>query len=253
MCVQEEDRLKHSNGGQLVFNVQHKKKNIQNSKNYQNKRPFPPGRNQSESGPSNAPQQKDWSNFPVDKDQCLKCKGRGHYKRDCPEFLKELLRKGEDTITFIDESLYLSYDKSTWWIDSGATTHVANSLQKSHMRRTLPRGARRIKVANGVEAEVEAIADFYLELHSGFVLYLRDVLYVPSLQRNLISVSKLDDDTIACHFGDGKCEIQVNSECVGLAFRQDKLYLLSLSKNVNVVCSENKNASSYENVTKKRK
>ena len=45
------------------------------------------------------------------------------------------------------------------------------------MRRTLPRGARRIKVANGVEAEVEAIAEFNLELHSGFVLYLRDVLY----------------------------------------------------------------------------
>jgi len=55
MCVQEEDRLKHSHGGQLVFNVQHKK-NIKNNKNYQNKRPFPLGRNHSESGPSNAPQ-----------------------------------------------------------------------------------------------------------------------------------------------------------------------------------------------------
>ena len=85
-----------------------------------NKRPFPPGKNQHESGPSRPPPQnlqKNWENFPVDKDQCLKCKGRGHYKRDCPEFLKELLRKGEDTITFVDESLYLSYDKSTWWID----------------------------------------------------------------------------------------------------------------------------------------
>ena len=78
------------------------------------------------------------------------------------------------------------------------------------MRRTLPRGARRIKVANGVEAEVEAIAEFNLELHSGYVLCLKYVLYVPSLQRNLISVSKLDDDSIDCHFGDGKYEIQVN-------------------------------------------
>jgi len=41
---------------------------------------------------------------------------------------KNLLKKGEDIITFIDESLYLSYSKSTWWIDSGATIHVANSL-----------------------------------------------------------------------------------------------------------------------------
>ena len=52
----------------------------------------------------------------------------GHYQKDYPEFLKHLMRKGEDIITFIDESLYLSYTKSTWWIDSGATIHVANSL-----------------------------------------------------------------------------------------------------------------------------
>ena len=164
-----------------------------------------------------------------------------------------MLQEGEDSITFVDESQYLSYDKSTWWIDSGATVHVANFLPKKSKRRTLPSGKRRIKVANGLEAEAEAIAEFHLQLNSGFVLCLRDVLYVPSLQRNLISVSRLDDDFIDCHFGDGKCEIQFNSECVGLAFGQDKLYLLSLSENVNAVCSENKNASSYENVTKKRK
>ena len=38
-----------------------------------------------------------------------------------------------------------------------------------------------------------------------------------------------------------------------LAFRQDKLYLLSLYENVNAVCSENKNVSSHEEDTKKRK
>jgi hypothetical protein len=69
----------------------------------------------------------------------------------------------------------------------------------------------------------------------------------------LISVSKLDDDEIDCHFGDGKCKIFVNNECVGLAFRQDKLYLLSLAENVNNVCDENMNDSPSVNVTKKRK
>jgi len=119
MCVQEEDRLRNANGGELVFAVQQKKKNYQN-----NKRPFPPNKNQKQSGPSKPPQrnvQKNWENFPVEKDQCLECKQREHYKRDCPKFLKKLLEEGEDTITFVDESLYLSYDKSTWWIDSGAT------------------------------------------------------------------------------------------------------------------------------------
>jgi hypothetical protein len=86
--------------------------------------------------------------------------------------------------------LYLSYAKSTWWIDSGATIYVANSLHGFNMRRTLQRGERRIKVANGVEAQVEAIGDLCLKLDDGFILKLLDVLYVPSLQRNLISVSR---------------------------------------------------------------
>ena len=102
------------------------------------------------------------------------------------------------------------------------------------MRRTLQRGERHIKVANGVQAEVEAIGELPLELNDGFVLKLSDILYVPSLCRNLISVSCLDNDGYDCHFGNGKCQIVFNNKCVGLAFRQDKLYLLSLSKNVNV-------------------
>ena len=121
-----------------------------------------------------------------------------------------------DFITFIDESLYLSYAKSTWWIDSGATVHVANSLQ-GFRTRTLQRGERRIKVANGVEAQVEAIGDLSRELVDGFLLKLSDVLFVPSLRRNLISVSRLDDDGYDCHFGNGKCQIVFNNKCVGLA------------------------------------
>ena len=56
------------------------------------------------------------------------------------------------------------------------------------MRRTLQRGERHIKVANGVKAEVEVIGELSLELNDGFILKITDVLYVPSLHRNLISV-----------------------------------------------------------------
>ena len=82
---------------------------------------------------------------------------------------------------------------------------------------------------------------------------IRNFFQLAQIRRNLISVSWSDDDSIDCHFGDGKCEIQFNKECVGLAFRQDKIYLLSLLENVNIVSCKNKNSSSHENVTKKRK
>ena len=44
-----------------------------------------------------------------------------------------------------------------------------------------------------------------------------------------------------------------NNKCVGLAFRQDKLYLLSLSENVHDISIENENASSFMNAINKRK
>jgi hypothetical protein len=114
--------------------------------------------------------------------------------------LKHLNKQGEDHVTFVDESLFLSYSKSTWWIDSGATIHVANSLQGFHMRRTHRRGERSIRVSNDVEAEVETIGELPLKLNNSFILLLHIVLYVSSLSRNLISVSCLDDDEYDCQF-----------------------------------------------------
>ena len=45
----------------------------------------------------------------------------------------------------------------------------------------------------------------------------------------------------------------INNKYVGLAFRQDKLYLLSLSENVNAMSTENENVSSSMNATNKQK
>jgi hypothetical protein len=106
------------------------------------------------------------------------------------------------------------------------------------MRMTFRRGERSIRVANGVEAEVEAIGELTIELNNGFILHLYNVLYVPSLSRNLISVSCLDYDGFDCQFINKQCSIMYDNKCVGLAFRQDKLYILSMHENVNIVCNQ---------------
>lgn len=48
-----------------------------------------------------------------------------------------------------------------------------------------------VHVGNGNKVVVEAIGNLKLKLSSGFILELSDVLYVPSLRRNLISASQL--------------------------------------------------------------
>jgi hypothetical protein len=107
------------------------------------------------------------------------------------------------------------------------------------MRRTLPRGERTIRVANGEEAEVEAIGELPLEISNNFTLLLHDVLYVPYMRRNLISVSCLDDDRFDCLFVKKQYLITFNDKIVGRALRHDRLYLISIKDSINVVCSEN--------------
>jgi hypothetical protein len=120
------------------------------------------------------------------------------------------------------------------------------------MRRTLLRGERTIRVANGEEAEVEAIGELPLAISNDFTLYLHDVLYMPSMGRNLISVSCLDDDGFNCLFDKKQCLITFNDEVVGRALRHDKLYLLSIKDSINVVSSENNvNVSSFKNKRKR--
>lgn len=70
-------------------------------------------------------------------------------------------------------------------------------------RPKLSNGQRTIKVANRVESLIEATRDLPLALNDGFVLLLRDVLFVPFLRRNLASVLRLYDQSIYCHFGAG--------------------------------------------------
>jgi hypothetical protein len=136
--------------------------------------------------------------------KCLHCKDWGHIRRECAEFKAWLAKKStSDIISFIDDSFFTYYSLNTWWIDSSATVHVLNSSQGFLSVRTT-RGERNLKVADGSEVRVEGIWSLPLVLHGGFTLLLKNVLYVLLLQRNLISVSLLEDDGYECLFGNNK-------------------------------------------------
>ena len=124
--------------------MRHKRKNNNNKENP----PFSKGKApiQNLQNPQNLQHIPKKGHMVVGKDQCMNCYKTGHYKKDCHAYLKMMLSKrGENIISQIDESLYTDYSKSTWWIDSGATVHVANSLQ-DFLSMRITRGERTIKV-----------------------------------------------------------------------------------------------------------
>ncbi|KAG8383572.1 hypothetical protein BUALT_Bualt04G0027500 [Buddleja alternifolia] len=69
---------------------------------------------------------------------------------------------------------------------------LSSNLDGYHYVRKLNKGDRNISVGNGINILFEVVGTFHLVLESGFNLDLVDTFYVPSMTRNLISVSQLD-------------------------------------------------------------
>jgi hypothetical protein len=107
----------------------------------------------------------------------------------------------------------------------------------------MQRSERCIEVSNGVQADIEAVGDISLELAGGFTILLRDVLFVPSLHKNLLSVSRLDKDNYQCYFAHGKCAIWFKDAFMGVALLHNVLYFLSLREKVHYVCNVNEQTS----------
>ena len=201
MKSEQKDQALHVNSAKRKHENHAHNNNVPNKKQYSKKNPQKPKQCNEASCSRPAPSAATSFNLTnaAGERLCHFCKQPNHVKADCPGFLKWLNKKGKHEITLVDESLYVDFSESTWWIDSGATVHVANCLQAFHISHTL-KGTRRLNVANGKEAEVEAVGSLTLKLHTGFLLQLKDVLYVHTLSRNLILVSCLDDFGFHCTF-----------------------------------------------------
>ena len=69
---------------------------------------------------------------------------------------------------------------NTWWIDSGFTIHIENSLWGIQNLKKLVGIELSILLGNKIGSHVEAVGTCSLTLSSGFVLVLERIFYVPS-------------------------------------------------------------------------
>ena len=72
------------------------------------------------------------------------------------------------------ESYLVDIPPNFWWIDTGASIHIMNSLQGYLTSKRLSKGERTITLGNGTEVEIKAIGTlFYFGywFHYGFSRY----------------------------------------------------------------------------------
>ena len=72
------------------------------------------------------------TSFKRDGDRCFFCKKKGHIKKDCAKFKAWLSKReptGNDSLALVCEFNLSEAPSNSWWLDSGATNHVAFTIQ----------------------------------------------------------------------------------------------------------------------------
>ncbi|KAL8159417.1 hypothetical protein V2J09_000954 [Rumex salicifolius] len=116
---------------------------------------------------------------------------------------KGLVRQGTHYVFVCFESNLIEVPNNTWWIDSGATTHVSHIKQGFRSIQPIRGAEQYLFMGNKTKALIEDIGTYRLILDTGCHIDLEECLYVPECTRNLVSISRLDNLGFHIKFGHG--------------------------------------------------
>lgn len=166
---------------------------------------------------------------------CYKCKQTGHYMSQCP-LKNDKTEKKKQTNAFSVVFLSGNFNKCDWYVDSGASAHMtANEswLTKRMDSRSLPE----ITVADNTTVPVLCAGDVEITTSYGYEVTVKNVLCVPTLATNLLSVSELIKNGNSVVFEPDRClirnslgDIVAEAELVNNAYKltvQNEACLLS--------------------------
>ena len=83
-----------------------------------------------------------------------------------------------------------------------------------------------LRVRNGARVAAVSIGTYVIKLPSGFELYLYNCYYVPSLSKNIVSISVLDKDGFSFNIKDNSCIFSFNGMIYGKAISMNGIYIL---------------------------
>ncbi|TXG54509.1 hypothetical protein EZV62_019765 [Acer yangbiense] len=141
------------------------------------------------------------------KPQCFNCKKFGHVEKDCryKQNVNQAKKENDDegTLFYACQSAVEEKD-STWHLDSGCSNHMSgNENIFLDVDSTV---TPKVKLGNGAIVESKGKGRISVETKKG-TKYVNDVLFVPELNQNLLSVGQLVENGYRLHFEDGGCTI----------------------------------------------
>ena len=129
-------------------------------------------------------------------------------------------------LALVVETCLLACTTGTWCVDIGATNYVCNSLQGFQKIRRLAEGEIYLWMGDTSRVAAVAVGDITLYFEGGKFLVLNDCLYVPSVRRNLISVSGLSCNEYSFIFNKNSIFVKYKNNVICCGMLVDNLYLL---------------------------
>ena len=184
---------------------------------------------------------------------CHYCQKPGHYKKNCYSYIRKMKQKrnshntgnvncavnnvtAKENVTLFASAYSTSStieNSSSWIIDSGATQHMCNTSSSFSELTSLSNNLN-IKVGNGECLQAVASGKVQINLLSANGMTnctLEDVLYVPKLAHNLISISRIACSGKLTEFDIEGCKITDQNKVVATGDKVNNLYILNASSN----------------------
>ena len=178
--------------------------------------------------------------------KCYNCGKLGHIKKNCRagknkeskdnvHYVESRDTSSRENLTFVASAFSCITDKNQWIIDSGASQHMCNN-RSHYVSYELLSEPSLVVIGDGKTIEAKGVGSVSLKLSLPNGKYndclVNNVLYVPNLSCNLLSVGKLGEKGKVVSFGERTCEIRdSNDELLALGNKTGKLYYLSLQLN----------------------
>lgn len=171
--------------------------------------------------------------------KCFRCKQMGHFQNKCPQLAQSFKGKSQEnkkqpnafSVCFLNGK----FNNSDWYIDSGASVHLTargDWLEEVLMEPELSE----VVVANKSRAPVVSVGNVHLTTLVNDIehdVVVKNVLHVPELTTNLLSVSQLIKQGNKVVFNESCCKIYNRvGTLVAKAVLTDNVYKLVFKKTV---------------------